>query len=254
MIHYHGLPITPNSAALAAVGGGHAFVSFAHPDQAGIAIDNCQSFAVDNGAFSAWRSGNPVECWKDFYEWAEEMSYIPNCDFVVIPDVIDGDLNDQTRLMAGFLKHFGFSRGMKVGAPVFHMHEPLDHAAYLSRGWARVCIGSSGEYSQVGSHKWWVRMNEIMSAMCDKHGRPNCKIHGLRMLDPDIFTRLPLASADSTNVARNIGIDSAWKGTYTPSSKDVRAIVIKNRIEQYQSAQRWEAQFAQQTLFCSEVA
>ncbi|MGK9559302.1 hypothetical protein O6495_24055, partial [Salmonella enterica subsp. enterica] len=44
-----------------------------------------------------------------------------------------------------------------------------------------------------------------------------------------------LASADSTNVARNIGIDSAWKGTYSPQSKETRAYVLAERIESFNS-------------------
>ena len=89
MIHYHGLPITPATAAVSAVSGGHAFVSFRHPDQLGV-VECCQSFAIDNGAFSAWRSGNPVTDWTKFYEWAEMCRKFPHCDFAVIPDVIDG--------------------------------------------------------------------------------------------------------------------------------------------------------------------
>ena len=54
MIHYHGLPITPATAAIKAVESGHAFVSFAHPEQLNVAVEVCQSFAIDNGAFSAW--------------------------------------------------------------------------------------------------------------------------------------------------------------------------------------------------------
>lgn len=54
MIHYHGLPITPETAAAAAIGGGHAFVSFSDPRQLALAAQVCQSFAIDNGAFSAW--------------------------------------------------------------------------------------------------------------------------------------------------------------------------------------------------------
>ena len=56
------------------------------------------------------------------------------------------------------------------------------------------------------------------------------------MLNPVIFSKLPLSSADSTNVARNIGIDSAWKGTYQPKSKETRAVVLTERIESYNSA------------------
>ena len=73
MIHYHGLPITPATAALRAISGGHAFVSFRHPEQLTIALEVAQSFAVDNGAVSAWRSGTPVTDWSLFYEWGAEL-------------------------------------------------------------------------------------------------------------------------------------------------------------------------------------
>lgn len=247
VIKYHGLPITPATSAYSAINRGHAFVSFAHPDQLGIAVEVCQSFAVDNGAFSAWRSGNPITDWTPFFEWAEEISFIPSCDFVVIPDVIDGDLNAQTALIGAFLQHFG-NRGMQVGAPVFHLHEPLGHAAYLANTWQRVCIGSSGEYAEIGTAKWWQRMNQVMNAMCDSKGRPKCKIHGLRMLDPDIFSKFPFSSADSTNIGRNVGIDSAWRGTYTPPSKDVRALVMASRIENHNSALTWKSQPVQESF------
>jgi hypothetical protein len=67
VIHYHGMPITPTTAAAKAVFSGHAFVSFRYPEQLGIVLDVAQSFAVDNGAFSAWRSGSPVTDWNPFY-------------------------------------------------------------------------------------------------------------------------------------------------------------------------------------------
>ena len=85
MIHYHGLPITPATVAAKAIEAGHAFVSYAHSDQLTIAIQLCQSFAIDNGAFSAWKSGNPVNDWTGFYDWALNIKKIPSCDFAVIP-------------------------------------------------------------------------------------------------------------------------------------------------------------------------
>ena len=51
------------------------------------------------------------------------------------------------------------------------------------------------------------------------------------MLNPEVFTRLPFASADSTNVGQNVGIDGKWRGTYQPPSKDWRAVVLAERIE-----------------------
>jgi hypothetical protein len=63
-------------------------------------------------------------------------------------------------------------------------------------------------------------------------GRPACKLHGLRMLDPAIFTKLPFSSADSTNIGRNVGIDVHWKhGNYLPPTKEARAQVMRSRIE-----------------------
>lgn len=71
--------------------------------------------------------------------------------------------------------------------------------------------------------------------ICDERGVPKVKLHGLRMLRPELITVIPLASGDSTNVARNIGIDSAWKGTYTPATKETRAAVLVERIERYET-------------------
>lgn len=57
------------------------------------------------------------------------------------------------------------------------------------------------------------------------------------MLNADIFRHIPLSSADSTNVARNVGIDKAWqKSAYAPASKETRAAVLVERIESFNSA------------------
>jgi hypothetical protein len=237
VIHYHGLPITPATAAAAAISGGHAFVSFRHADQLTLALEVCQSFAVDNGAFSAWRSGEPVEDWGRFYAWVAELHRYPSFDFAVIPDVIDGDeaANDALLEQWPWIESAPW-----IGAPVWHMHESLERLERLSMRFPRVCLGSSGEYSTVGNALWDARMSEAMNVVCDREGRPICKLHGLRMLNPKVFTRFPFASADSTNIGRNVGIDSKWKGTYTPPTKEVRARVMRERIESHQSLTFWE--------------
>ena len=78
-----------------------------------------------------------------------------------------------------------------------------------------------------------------MEVACDPDGRPLCRLHGLRMLSPAIFSRLPLTSADSCNIARNIGLDQKWKGTYLPLTESQRALVLAERIEVHGSAPRW---------------
>jgi hypothetical protein len=57
VIHYHGTPITPETAAIRVLRGRHAFVSFADPRAIETAAGVCQSFALDNGAFSFWKAG-----------------------------------------------------------------------------------------------------------------------------------------------------------------------------------------------------
>ena len=233
MIHYHGLPITPGTAALAAISGGHAFVSFRYPDQLAIAVETAQSFAVDNGAFSAWKSGHPVTDWRPYYDWVYSIYRTPSFDWAVIPDVIDGDEKANDALLAEWPWH-------GLGVPVWHMHESVDRLVRLAYEYSRIAIGSSGTFSVVGSPDWWRKMSQAMDAICSD-GQPVTKLHGLRMLNPKIFSKLPLSSADSTNIARNIGIDSAWRGSYTPLSKDVRATVMRTRIESVNGAAKWNS-------------
>lgn len=235
MIHYMGLPITPDVAAVEAIRSGHAFISYRHPQQLPLAIEVAQSFALDNGAFSAWKSGSPINDWSPFYRWATEFSKVPACDFVVVPDAIDGNEEANDIL----LEEWPLPRS--IGAPVWHMHESMDRLERLVHEWPRICLGSSGDYSRVGTGAWWSRMAQAMHVACDSQGRPRCKLHGLRMLSPSIFTRLPLASADSTNIARNIGIDRRWNGPYPPAGKAARAKVIRERIEAFNSPPVWSA-------------
>lgn len=253
MIHYHGLPITSKgaAAAIATISGGHAFVSFNSPEQLSLAIDIAQSFAVDNGAFSAWKSGNPVTDWKRYYAWVGGLHRIPSFDFAVIPDVIDGDEEANDALLDEWPWR---NSAPWIGAPVWHMHESIERFQRLATNFPRVCIGSSGEFAVVGNPSWWNRIAEAMNAICDKNGLPICKLHGLRMLNPEIFSRLPFSSADSTNIAQNIGIDSAWRGTYSPPTKEARALVMRQRIEGVQAPAFWHFQRTQINVPLWEVA
>jgi hypothetical protein len=233
MIHYHGLPVTPETAAARVLMAGHGFVSFAEPRNLALAAEVCQSFAIDNGAFTAWKQGKPVQNWSTFYEWAAMCKRIPSCDFAVIPDVIDGDEEANDSLLTEWPLPKWF------GAPVWHMHETVERLERLASSYPRVCIGSSGSYATIGTAEWWGRIGQAMRVVCNDEGEPLCKLHGLRMLNPDVFTRIPFSSADSTNIGRNIGIDQAWRGSYSPPTKEARAEVMRARIESQNSPTRW---------------
>lgn len=224
MIHYHGGPITPDPCAIKAWKARHAFISFAADQQIGLAAEICQSFALDNGEFSRWKAGSPTN-WPAFYRWVAHWKRHPGFDFAVVPDVIDGSETENDALAA----QWPFAR--HEGAVVWHVNESTERLVRLANTWPLVCIGSSGEYDVSTPSRFLGRMREVLPAILDGDGYPICKLHGLRMLNPTIFTKLPLSSADSTNVARNIGIDKAWRGTYQPTSKETRSAVLTERIE-----------------------
>jgi hypothetical protein len=233
MIHYHGTPITPDLAAAQTLLRRHAMVSFAHPEQIELVADVCQSFALDNGAFSAWRAGRPVTDWAPFHEWIDTWRHHPGFDWFLIPDVIDGteEENDALVFDAAFPPH---------GVPVWHLHESLDRIERLiARGFSRIVIGSSGTVARIGTPSWWRRMAEAMSMLCDEQGRPRARLHGLRMLDPYVFASFPFSSADSTNIARNVGLDGRWTGSYAPATRGGRGFLLAERIEANNSASRW---------------
>lgn len=233
MIHYHGTPITPDVAAAQILARRHAMVSFAHPEQIELVADVCQSFALDNGAFSAWRAGTPVKDWQPFYKWVGAWRNHPGFDWFLIPDVIDGNEDENDALVSDFALS-------DHGVPVWHLHESLERIERLiEQGFSRVAIGSSGTFARIGTPAWWRRMAEAMSVLCDEQGRPRTRLHGLRMLDPYIFASFPFASADSTNIARNVGLDGRWTGSYAPATRGGRGAVLADRIEAANSAPRW---------------
>lgn len=235
MIHYHGLPLTPNLAMLRAFKGRHAMVSYERPDQLAEAAEVCQSIALDNGSYSAWQAGKEYD-FAGYVEWAGLWLRHPSVDWAVIPDVIDGDPGHCAEANERLLSQW--PHGI-CGVPVWHLHEPLERLQWLARRWPRIALGSSGDYAEPGRRPWWDRIANVMRTICDEEGFPRVKLHGLRMLDPVIFSHIPFASADSCNVARNVGIDDKWDGPYAPTSKTVRAMVLIERIEAHASARRW---------------
>jgi hypothetical protein len=230
MIHYHGGPIWPAPCAYRVWAGRHAFVSFARPDQLELAATICQTFALDNGAFSFWRQGTAVD-WPAYYAWCGQWLAHPACDWAVIPDVIEGTEDENDKLLAEW--PFGHR-----GVPVWHLNESPERLVRLAAEWPRVALGSAAEWDVSVPAKCLQRLYDVLPAIC-RDGQPVTKLHGLRMLNPDIVTSVPLASADSTNVARNIGVDVRWgSGVYLPATKETRAMVLTERIESHQSPAR----------------
>lgn len=235
MIKYHGTPIGgKHTDAVEVLRGRHGLVSFAHPEQLSIVMDMCQSFVLDNGAFSKWKkTGDPID-FHAYVRWVTGIYRHPRFDWCLIPDVIDGDEDTNSGLVLDWVR-----MGLRAkGVPVWHLHESLEYLAWLVEDFEWVALGSSGEWPNPGTKGWWGRMNQAMKVCCDDSGRPKCKLHGLRMLNPEIFRHLPLASADSTNAAIHNN-DISRFGMYAPPSAGARAAVIASRIEAHNSAAQW---------------
>lgn len=243
MIHYHGTPVGGSRQDVARfLSGRHALVPFPRRDDMGAVADTCQSFVFDNGAFSIWKRGGQLDV-PGYIAWCEEWYQHPGFDWALIPDVIEGSEADNDALLADWPRRI-------AGVPVWHMHESIDRLVRLGNEWPVVALGSSGQWPTPGATSWWERMGAAMDALCDERGRPPCRLHGLRMLAPKVFSRLPLASADSTNAAVNGGSLSRF-GTYLPPTAAQRCAVIAERIEAHNSAPCWVRNLTQEELLCS---
>jgi len=195
MIHYHGTPFGNTKVDVARfLQGRHALVPYPRQDDLGAVAELCQSFCFDNGAFSVWKSGGSLDL-EGYYRWVDDWKRHPGFDWAIVPDVIDGT-DDQNIAMLDAWPH----ELRCFGVPVWHYSDSLDYLQHLVEQWPRIALGSSEAYKSPGSDPWTRRTNEAMQVICTDDGRPKVRLHGLRMLNPAVFTKIPLASADSTNL------------------------------------------------------
>jgi hypothetical protein len=191
VIHYHGTPITPRKDLLE-MPGRHFCVSFAEPRDIDVCLKIGQSVMLDNGAFTAFTKGKELNL-PAYLAWVEKHLAHPH--WAVVPDIIDGTEEQQRAGIAAW----PFPK--ELSAPVWHLGLSIDWLLELSDNWPRIALGSSGQYWQVGSPSWSRRMDEAFDALASRRTYLPW-IHGMRMLSQSNGP-WPLASADSTNIARN---------------------------------------------------
>tara|TARA_R100001460_G_C3521708_1_gene172616 strand:+ start:308 stop:997 length:690 start_codon:yes stop_codon:yes gene_type:complete len=225
MIHYHGTPITPRNE-LYKMSGKHFCVSFYRPDDIDICLQIGQSVMLDNGAFSAFKKGEKLN-FKNYYKWLENKLGHPH--WCVIPDIIDGSISQQKKLL------LQFPYPPELSAPVWHIGLDIEYLYFLLDRYPKVCFGSSGKYWNVGSQQWCQRIDYIFNNLVKKY-KHLPYIHMLRglSLGGSIY---PFASADSTNVARN------FKSLNKCPEKMAR------KIDSMQNPIKWNKKLNQQELF-----
>ncbi len=229
VIHYHGTPITPKAVMRSLAGRNFCVRYGAHQGHVGLAHEIGQSVMLDNGAFSFWRTGAPTD-WNGYMEWVTPWLDYPTT-WAVIPDVIEGSEDDNDRLICEW---YATMKDFRQAAPVWHLHESLDRLVRLTRGFERICFGSSGEFAKVSSPTWNNRLNEAFNLICKGSGRPPCWIHMLRGMSLS-GSDYPFASVDSTDIAQNHHIKR-------------NAVEMADRWDSLQCASRWAYKPVQEPL------
>lgn len=127
---------------------------------------------------------------------------------------------------------------MPKGAPVWHLHESLERLRRLANGYERVCFGSSGGYSTIGTDRWKRRISDAFDAVADDRGRVPW-IHMLRGMNLS-GRQYPFASVDSANAARN------HAGSHRQRARPITAIV--SELDARQGPARWARVGSQTTI------
>lgn len=213
-ICFHGTPITPK-AQLYRMTGQHFCVSFAEPRDADFCEAFGQSVLWDNGAFSAFTRGKMLD--EDaLYKWLEPRLKHPHRAVVLDKISRPGDEDAGVEAQREMVRRWPFPRDLSW--PVWHLDKPLDYLDELSDAWPGVCLGSAGEYWQIGSEAWVRRMGEVFERLHRRRYLP--WTHGLRMLGQ--IGAFPLSSADSTNVAQNYGVATGCAHCHAKAVNSIR--------------------------------
>jgi hypothetical protein len=235
----HGTPITPNTL-LDQLHGASFCVSYWVSTQLRRIIPLLAPDSVlllDNGAFSVWQENlrrrrrglsdivmNDAY-WTGFYSWALPIiDKVPQA-ILIIPDVIDGSVEENIRLVSTTPVEIPRDRTM----PVWHLHEPFSYLEWLMSDFGNIAFGSSGPFAQVGTPIWEGRIAETLSFMetiCadDSNAQFMPRTHMMRGLGLLRRESHPFSTADSTNIARN---HCRSTGTYG------HVAAMRARIEQH---------------------
>ena len=101
MNFYHGFPLSGDDIQPVRFlrGNRKALVSFYNPKSIDVVAALSSSFVLDNGAFSHWNAGKGDINFDDYANWVNEYCKLPNFDWCLIPDKIDGDEKDNLELV-----------------------------------------------------------------------------------------------------------------------------------------------------------
>ena len=241
MIHFHGSPISgSHKDAVKFFQKRDVLISFAEPKQQFVITEICRSFVLDNGAFSFWKLGKQTD-WDGFYDWVDQWRNHPRFEFFFIPDVIGGSDEENQELMeqCPFPDH--------ISVPVYHLGESFRRLSEMVERYPRIAIGSTQGF-ELKTMRFFNEMRKIFEVICDQDGVPQAKVHGLRMLDPEIVEKFPFSSCDSATASIKSMFDKEWKHRFWPQSKAGRAALVADYLERAQSPSFYQLKPVQMEL------
>lgn len=232
MRHYHRTPLAGGAEeATNFLRNRHALIPFSCTEEVAIAFDVCRSVAFEQELLVVSKNGN-VPRIDAYIDWCADWHRHPGFDWALIPAIKAGATAENDALLRDWPSDI-------CGIPVYQLHEDPQRLVRLASDYPVVALSGGSVWPNPGTSGWWSRMATIMDVICDEQGRPLCKLHGLQMLTPDIFTVLPLASADGAVMTLNLQSAKRF-GSYDSPSVSQRALVIADRIEAHNSAAIWQ--------------
>lgn len=239
MLKFHGTPVGgSNKDAIMFLSGRNALFSYFTKGHIKEVIECCDLFVIDNGAFSHWKTTGDKINVKDYGDFVDKYQHLSNHYFHIIPDIIGGTEQENDDLLCEW-EGMNISKNVSNCSPVFHLGENPERFVRLREKYPIICLGSTDKWPKNGSKLWWDNMSEFLNTVCDENGSFGCKVHGLRMLDPRIFSKIPLHSADSTNASVN-GHRCMKEGILKDMQRWQGNIRVAQRVENFQSSLVWQ--------------
>lgn len=244
MIHYHGAPCPGNAESqVKFFRHRDALLSYANRKKvsAEVIFDICRSFILDNGAFTYWKN-NEEPKWDDFYCWVENYRFHPRFQWFLVPDIIGGSVEENNKQLVIC------PMPINITVPVFHVGEPLDRIMMIiEKGYHCIGIGTTPGF-ELKSAAFFNEMRKIFETVCNHEGIPKIKVHGLRMLDPEIVREFPFSSCDSATSAMESIFDCKWGHRYFPKTQSGRAALVADYLESSQSPSFYKSKPIQMDL------
>jgi hypothetical protein len=171
-------------------------------------------FMLDSGAYSAWTKGVKIDI-DEYCEFIKKHKDF--IDHYIVLDVI-GDAEKSLEA-----QKYMESQGLSP-LPVFHQGEDWKYLEYYANNYEYICI-SPLSYSANGGSMAQFLDQCFEKHVCDKHGMPKCKVHGLGLTTVKMMTRYPWYSVDSATWVLNSAfgrivmprwIKNQWKYDVSP--------------------------------------